>query len=107
MSKYIRYTCNRKNEPVLKKDCERCPEYNPCAKDGKWCFIGALVAEHDPACAEASTPSAENVAAPVMRDLSTITINLGNGMKVDVLREDIKRTLEREFYNSVGLLNGA
>ena len=99
MSKYIRYTCNRKNEPVLKKDCKRCPEYNPCAKDGKWCVVGALVAEHDPVCAEASTPSAENAAAPVMRDLSTITINL--------LREDIKRTLEREFYNSVGLLNGA
>ena len=99
MSKYIRYTCNRKNEPVLKKDCKRCPEYNPCAKDGKWCFVGALVAEHDPVCAEASPPSAENAAALVMRDLSTITINL--------LREDIKRTLEREFYNSVGLLNGA
>lgn len=107
MSKYIRYTCNRKNEPVFEKDCKRCPEYNPCAKGGKWCFIGALVAEHDPDCAEVSIDAAKNAAAPVLRDMSTVTVNLGNDLKVDVLREDIKRALESEFYKSVGLLNGA
>lgn len=92
MNKYIRYTCSRKNEPVFEKDCKRCPEYNPCAKDGKWCFIGALVAEHDPVCAEAAINAGKNAAAPVLRNMS---------------REDIKRALEDEFYKSMGLLNGA
>ncbi len=45
MSKFVRYTCNKKNVPVLRKDCEKCEKYNPCAKDGEWCFVGALVAE--------------------------------------------------------------
>lgn len=48
-------------------------------------------------------PTTENAAAPVLRDTSTVTINLGNGMEVDVLREDIKRQLERDFYKNVGL----
>lgn len=102
-TKYARYTCNKKNDPVLRQDCMSCPEYNPCAKDGEWCFAGALVAEHDPLCAEASMPAAESAAAPVLRDMSTVTINLGNGTKVDVLREDIKKQLERELYKSTGL----
>lgn len=103
MAKHIRYTCNKKNKPVYRSDCKNCPEYNPCAKDGKWCFVGALLTEHDPLCAEASMPLMESAAAPVMRDISTVTINLGNGMAVDVLREDIKRQLERDFYKSAGL----
>lgn len=107
ISRQIRYTCNKKNEPVFEQDCKSCPEYNPCAKDGKWCFIGALVAEHDPSYAEASMPSAENAAAPVLRDVSTVTINLGDGMKVDVLREDIKKQLEHDFYRHIGLFYGA
>lgn len=107
MGKHIRYTCNKKNEPSFREDCKNCQEHNPCAKDGKWCFIGALVAEHDPLCAEASMPLVESAAAPVMRDMSTVTINLGDGMKVDVLRENIKKQLEQDFYKSVGLMFGA
>lgn len=107
MSKFVRYTCNKKNEPVFEQDCKNCEEYNPCAKDGKWCFICALIAEHDPICADASMPAAESSAAPVLRDMSTVTINLGDGMKVDVLREDIKKKLEQDFYKSVGLMFGA
>lgn len=107
MNKHVRYTCNKKNEPVYRVDCKDCPEYNPCAKDGKWCFIGALVAEHDPLCAKVSAPLMESAAAPALRDMSTVTINLGDGMRVDVLREDIKKQLERDFYKSVGLMFGA
>lgn len=107
MSRFVRYTCNKKNVPVMRKDCEKCSEYNPCAKDGKWCFVGALIAEHDPACAECSMPLMENAAAPVLRDTSTVTINLGSGMEVDVLREDIKEQLKRDFYKASGLVFGA
>lgn len=103
MGKYVRYTCVKKKMPVFREDCRSCPEYNPCEKDGYWCFVGVLVEEHDPLCAEASIPTTENAAAPVLRDTSTVTINLGNGMEVDVLREDIKRKLERDFYKNVGL----
>jgi len=107
MSEYIRYTCNKKNEPVYREDCKKCSEYNPCAKEGKWCFVGALVAEHEPLCTETAIPAGEGAAAPVMRDMSTVTINLENGMKIDVLREDIKKQLERDFYKGVGLMFGA
>ncbi len=107
MIKHVRYTCNKKKEPVYREDCKNCPEYNPCAMDGKWCFVGALVAEHDPLYADAAIPAAENAAAPVMRDMSTVTINLGDGVKVDVLRDDIKRQLEHDFYKSAGLMFGA
>lgn len=107
MIKHIRYTCNKKKHPVYRDDCRSCPEYNPCAKDGKWCFVGALITEHDMICEEVSRPIVESAAAPVMRDMSTVTINLGDGMKVDVLREDIKKALEREFYESVGFMFGA
>lgn len=101
MSGFIRYTCNKKNVPVLRKDCEKCEEYNPCAKDGKWCFVGALIAEHDQIFADCTMPIAESAAAPVLRDTSTVKINLGNGIKIDVLREDIKKQLALEQLNTV------
>lgn len=110
MAKFVRYTCNKKNVTVMRKDCEKCSEYNPCAKDGKWCFVGALVVEHDPICVEASNEAAQNAAMPVMRDMSTVTINLGDGMTVNVLREDIKKQLERDLLLHLhlpGLMSGA
>ena len=110
MNKHICYTCNKKNEPVFREDCKNCPEYNPCAKDGNWCFVGALVLEYDPICAEASMPSAESAAAPVLRDMSTVTIHLRNEQKVDVLREDIKKQLEQELLSHLklpGMMPGA
>lgn len=106
MSKFVRYICNKKNEPVYRKDCVGCPEYNPCAVDGKWCFVGALIMECDPICKEAVQHSSKNAAAPIMRDMSTVTINLGDGAAIDVLREDIKRQLEEDFYKKAGLYFG-
>lgn len=107
MTKFIQYTCNKKNAPVMRNGCENCPEYNPCAKDGKWCFVGALVIAHDPLCAEAHMPSASGAAAPVLRDMSTVTINFGDGEKVDALREDFEKKLKSNFYKAVGLMFGA
>lgn len=103
MAKFVRYTCNKKNVPVMRKDCEKCSEYNPCAKDGKWCFVCALVAEHDAMFLEASNEAAQNATMPVMRDMSTVTINLGAGMTVDVLREDMKKQLERDLLSHLHL----
>ena len=105
--KFLRYTCNKKNIPVMRKDCEKCSEYNPCEKDGKWCFVGALVAEPKFMCAKACNGNAENAAMPVMRDMSTVTINLGGGMTVDVLREDIKNQLKQDLYARLGFIYDA
>lgn len=106
MSGFVRYTCNKKNAPALRKDCEKCKEYNPCAKDGKWCFVGALIAEHDSISAECTMPAMESAASPVLRDASTVIINLGDGMHIDVLREDIKKQLECDFCRAGGLMFG-
>lgn len=103
MSRYVRYTCNKKNEPTLRKDCESCPEFNPCAKDGEWCFVGALVAEceNTKACAELTMPNIENATAQILRDMSTVNIPIGNGQSVAVLKENIKKSIESAIYKSV------
>lgn len=110
MSKHIRYTCNKKNEPVFEEDCKQCSEYKPCAKEGQWCFVGALVSEikNKEACEDASMPKTENIAAPIMRDTSTVKIYIGNGQTMDVLREDIAKALERDFYKNLhqGMFGG-
>lgn len=107
MSVFVKYTCNKKNIPIMRKDCETCSEYNPCAKDGKWCFAGALLEEHDPVCSELTMPSMESAAAPVLRDTYTVKIYLGDGTTVDVLRENIKKQIESELYKSIGFMFGA
>ncbi len=73
----------------------KCPEYNPCAKDGQWCFVGALIMEYEneKACADACAPMVAEMAAPVMRDMSTVKIPIGNGQSVEVLKENIERQI--------------
>lgn len=107
MSKFVKYICNKKNITVLREDCKKCEEYNPCAKNGKWCFVGALIEEHDQMLEECALPNSESADASVLQDMSTVTINLGDGIRVDVLRNDIIKQLERDFYESGGLIFGA
>ena len=78
-------------------------EYNPCGKEGKWCFIGALVAEveNNKACADVVMPLTENLVSPVLRDMSTVIINFGNGQSADILREDIKKAIKKDIYKSI------
>ena len=38
---------------------------------------------------------------PIIRDMSTVTINFGNVQSVDVLRDDIRKSLEDELYKSI------
>ena len=103
MGRFVRYTCNKKNEPTRREDCKSCPEYDPCGKNGKWCFVGALVdeAENKRMSDDMIEHMAQDMAMPIMRDMSTVKINLGNGQSVDVLREDIRKSLEDELYKSI------
>lgn len=106
MSKYVRYTCAKKDVPVLRKDCKKCSEYDPCARSGKWCFVGALIAEHDENIEKICESTCENITAPTLRDMSVVTINLGQGTTVDVLKEDIKTSISKYVYDSIGLRLG-
>ena len=103
MGRFVRYTCNKKNKPTTREDCKSCPEYDPCGKNGKWCFVGALVAEAENKrmSADMIEPMAQDMEMPIMRDMSTVKINLGNGQNVDVLREYIRKSLEDELYKSI------
>lgn len=100
MARHIRYTCNKKNEPTMREDCQKCPEFNPCAKEGKWCFVGALCVESENTrvCAECTASNGAEMVAPVMRDMSTVTIHLGDGQSFDILREDVKKRLYEDLY---------
>lgn len=102
--KFVRYTCAKKKHPVLRKDCEKCPEYRPCAEDGKWCFVGALLEEHEP-ISESVVQSAEmSTMDRIMKDPATITIFFGNGKyeNAQVLREDFKAALQKEIQKGLG-----
>lgn len=102
MNRHIRYTCAKKKHPVLKKDCERCEMYNPCAKGGKWCFVGALIAEHEPALSESAVgESVLRAAAPVLRDQSTVTIHLDSKTSVDISKEDLSAQIKNTLYSSL------
>ena len=107
--RFVRYTCNKKNEPTMRGDCKSCPEYDPCGKEGKWCFVGALVAEAENIRMSENMrePIAQDMAMPIMRDMSTVTINIGNGQSFDVSREDIIKSIEKELYKGLMLNYGA
>ena len=83
----------------MREDCKNCPEYDPCGKNGKWCFVGALVAEagNTRMSADVIEPMAQDMAMPIMRDMSTVTINFGNVQSVDVLRDDIRKSFFQNY----------
>lgn len=102
MSRHLRYTCAKKKHPVLKKDCEKCQMYDPCAKDGKWCFVGALVVEHEPALSSSAVGKASVcAAAPVLRDQSTVTIHLDGKTSVDISNEVLADQIKKALYSSL------
>ena len=107
--RFVRYTCNKKNEQTMREDCKSCPEYDPCGNEGKWCFVGALVAgvENTRMSENMCESITQDVAMPIMRDMSTVTINIGNGQSFDVSREDIIKSIEKELYKGLMLNYGA
>lgn len=98
--KHVRYTCIKKRIATTKKECEKCPEYNPCAKYGKWCFVGALIAENEQICCNNLSGMIESNTGKIMRDMSTVTINLANNTQVDVLKENILKNLKANFLQN-------
>ena len=107
--RFVRYTCNKKNEPTMRANCKSCPEYDPCGNEGKWCVVGALVAgaENTRMSENMCESITQDVAMPIMRDMSTVTINIGNGQSFDVSREDIIKSIEKELYKGLMLNYGA
>ena len=107
--RFVRYTCNKKNEPTMREDCKSCPEYDPCGNEWKWCFVGALVAgaENTRMSENMCESITQDVAMPIMRDMSTVTINISNGQSFDVSREDIIKSIEKELYKGLMLNYGA
>ena len=102
MSKHIRYTCAKKEPPVLKADCEKCSEYIPCAKEGKWCFVGALVAEHKPNLSEnAAGEFAGSSAAPMPKERSTVAIYFDRKNSVGVSKEDFDAQFKKALLASL------
>ena len=102
--KFVRYTCAKKKHPVLRKDCEKCPEYRPCAEDGKWCFVGALLEEREPILESFVQSTGMSAMDMIMKDPATITIFFGNGRyeNAQVSREDFKAALQKEIKKGLG-----
>ena len=103
-SDYVRYTCNKKNEPTTREECKECPEYNPCAIEGKWCFVGALVAkiEDEKACADAVMVNAERLAMPNAIDATSVNVFMVNIENRKTLRDDILKAVRKEIYKVLG-----
>lgn len=89
------YTCNKKAYPEFYKDCKNCPEYNPCAKDGKWCFAAAMENEHivPGSCA----PLMQDVAAPVMVKHDYRDVKIAENTTVTIDLEELKEKLQQRF----------
>jgi len=95
----MRYTCNKKAFPQFLKDCKNCSEYNPCAKGGKWCFIGAMENEH--IVPDASTSAMQNAAAPLLVKHDYRDVKIAKNTVVTIDLEDIKKQMEKELYKDL------
>ena len=105
MSRFIRYTCNKKNIPVLKDECKKCSEYNPCAQDGEWCFVGALIVEKtadDPRAVNNLTINHTANAILNSRNDEKISLHLDN-TRIDISRENFLKSIEQSVYDSFGV----
>lgn len=91
----MRYTCNKKAHPKFSKDCKECPEYKPCVKGGKWCFIGAMENEHT--IPDATTSAMQNSAAPVMVKHDYRNVKIAENTTVTIDLEEIKKKLHQDL----------
>lgn len=74
----------------LAKACRDCPFVETCQNKR----MEALA--YLPMAAEASTQAGMSAAAPILRE--TMTVNAGDGIMVQVYKDDIKRELEKHLY---------
>ena len=91
----MRYTCIKKKYPQFSKDCKECPEYNPCAKGGKWCFVGAM--ENERMIPDAKATLTESIAAPVMIKHDFRNAKIAESTTVTIDLEEIKEKLQQRF----------
>ena len=100
---FIRYTCAKKKCQTSREECKSCESYNPCVRDGNWCFVGALTSEYDSLLMDSKANCCEDAAAPLLVDTSTVTINLGDGQTMQVLKSDIEEAIKRQLFKGIAL----
>lgn len=94
----MRYTCNKKSFPLFSKDCKNCPEYNPCAQDGKWCFVGAMENEHDIGVGNASTQVVQDAAMPALVKHDYRDVKIAEGTTITIDLEELKENMRKQIY---------
>lgn len=80
----------------MAEECRKCPFKNKC-KNKRTEAFGYLP---EPLVAEASVPSAAELAQPILRE----TVNtIVDGKVVKVYKDDIEKQLYKELYSHLGL----
>ncbi|WP_413778120.1 hypothetical protein [Caproicibacterium sp. XB1] len=92
----MRYTCIKKKYPQFSKDCKECPEYNPCVKDCKYCFVGAM--ENERMIPDAAAPLAQDAAAPVMVKHDYRDVKIAENTTVTIDLEEVKENMRKQIY---------
>lgn len=91
----MRFTCNKKAYPQFHKDCTNCSEYNPCAKDGKYCFVGAM--ENERVCQPTRPKVMECASMPVLIPHDYRNIKVADNITVTIDIEEMKRKLSKSL----------
>lgn len=88
------------SESRLAAKCRACPYVNTCDHKRMEAVACMVMDAHDGRAVEdMATPSAEAMAAPIMRDQRTVTIHLDSERTVQISREAV----EKELYKHLSL----
>ena len=86
------------SESRLAAKCRACPYVDTCDHKRMEAMACMVMDAHDGRTAEdMAMPSAETMAAPIMRDLRTVTIHLDSETTVQVSVEDISKELYKHL----------
>lgn len=98
------YTCIKKAFPQFSKDCKECPEYDPCSKGGKWCFIEAREREH--IMSDAAMKSTSGTAMPILAKHDYRNVKIAENTTVTIDLEELKKQMERSHFPQLFQLGG-
>lgn len=104
----MRYTCNKKAYPLFHKDCIKCPEYDPCVKGGKYCFIGAM--ENERIIPDSYEPLTQDIAAPLLVKHDYRNVKVAENTTVTIDIEEMKRKVNESISKRLRpqlFMNGA
>lgn len=87
------YTCIKNAYPMFHEDCLHCSMYDPCVKDGKYCFIGAM--ENERVCQPAQSRTMECASMPVLIPHDYRDIKVAENITVTIDIEEMKRKLNK------------